>query len=157
MTAPRRTDPARSQHRKHKPTARFASSRSLPRICAVTVPSVADFGLAPSALPPRKRTFRLFIDRRSCQLELSVPEQAAEVRAVMELSEVGKVSECVFSALPFWPTSPYSCPSSSAPGHRALPSSMSLPRSISRSKFRRDGTAAHCLNLIARTTRPIAR
>jgi hypothetical protein len=37
-----------------------------------------------------------------------------------------------------------------------LPSSISLPRSISRSKFRRDGTATHCLNLIARTTRLIA-
>ena len=48
-----------------------------------------------------KADIRLFIDLRSRPLELPAPKQAAVVPAVMELSEAGQVSECVFSALPF--------------------------------------------------------
>jgi len=48
-----------------------------------------------------KADIRIFIDFRSCPLGLPVPEQAVVVPAVMELSEPGQVSECVFSTLPF--------------------------------------------------------
>jgi len=84
-----------------------------------------------SALPP-KAEIPVSIDQ-SCPRRLAVPEQTlAGALAVMELSEPGQASERVFSTLPFFPASPSSSPSSFAPGHRALLSWISSPRSISR-------------------------
>src|SRR5262245_35383203 len=80
-------------------------------------------------LYPQKADIPVSIDQ-SCPRRLAVREQT--LAGALAVMEPGQVSERVFSTLPFLPASPSSSPSSFAPGHRALLSWISSPRSISR-------------------------